>query len=107
MNTFARPTNHGRTFVAACAFAAFVWALALSVSPQLHQLVHADANRAEHSCAVTAIASGSCDHAAQSPLISAPGFVSQFGRVSSLSPVWVQSLFLKAHLFALAPPALS
>jgi hypothetical protein len=106
MSTFARSRNHGRTFVAACAFAAFVWALALSVSPQLHQLVHADANRAEHSCAVTAIASGSCDHSEQSPLISAPDFVSQFGRVPSLSPVWVQPLFLKAHVFAHAPPAL-
>ena len=58
MSTFARSTNHGRTFVATCVFAAFVWAIALSVSPQLHQRVHADASRAEHSCAVTAIAAG-------------------------------------------------
>jgi len=106
MSTFARSTSHGRTFVATCVGAAFLWALALSVSPQLHQRVHADANRAEHTCAVTAIASGSCDHAAQPPLISAPDFVSQSGRVSSLNPVWVQPLFLKAHVFAHAPPAL-
>jgi hypothetical protein len=106
MSMFTRPTNHGRTFVAACVFAAFAWALALSASPQLHYFVHADANRAEHSCAVTAIASGNCDHAAQPPLVSAPNFVSQFGRVSSLNPAWVQPLFLKAHIFAHAPPAL-
>jgi hypothetical protein len=107
MSTFARPTNHGRTIVAACAFAAFVWAIALSASPQLHQFVHADANRVEHSCAVTAIASGNCDQAPHPPLVSAPDFVSQFGRVSSLNPAWVQPLFLKAHIFAHAPPVLS
>ena len=50
--------------VAVFVFAAFLWALALSASPQLHQRVHKDANRAEHNCAVTMIASGSYDHAA-------------------------------------------
>jgi hypothetical protein len=103
---FARSTNHGRRFVATCVFAVFVWALALSVSAQLHQRVHTDANRAEHSCAVTAIASGNYDHAAQLPLITPPDFVSQFGRVPSLSSAWVQPLFLKAHIFAHAPPEL-
>lgn len=106
MSRFRRPINHGRVIVAGCAFAAFVWAIALSVSPQLHQFVHADANRVEHSCAVTAIASGNCDHAGQPQLISAPDFVSQFGRASLPDSVWAQPLFLKAHLFAHAPPGL-
>jgi hypothetical protein len=105
MSTGARSTNHGRTFVATCIFAAFVWALALSVSPQLHQRVHADGNRSDHTCAVTLIANGSYDHAAQPPLTSAPDFVVQFGTVSALSSIWVQPLFLKAHIFANAPPA--
>jgi hypothetical protein len=106
MSTFARSTNHGRTFIATCVFATFVWALVLSVSPQLHQRVHADASRAEHSCVVTAIASGSCDHATHPSLISTPDFIFQFGRVPSLSSAWVQPLFLNAHIFAHAPPAL-
>jgi hypothetical protein len=105
MNTFARPTNHGRTFVATCIFAAFVWAIALSVSPQLHQRVHADGNRSDHTCAVTLIATGSYDHAAQPPLISSSDLLTQFGTVSALSSTWVQPLFLKAHIFANAPPA--
>ena len=105
MGTCARSTNHGRTFVATCVFAAFVWALALSVSPQLHQRVHADGNRSDHTCAVTLIANGSYDHAAQPPLISAPDLLAQFGTVSALSSIWVQPLFLKAHIFANAPPA--
>ena len=106
MSTFARSTNRGRTFVATCVFAAFVWALALSASPQLHQRVHADAPRAEHSCAVTAIVSGNYDCAAQAPLITPPDFISQFGKVLALTSAWVQPLFLKAHIFANAPPAL-
>jgi hypothetical protein len=106
MSTFARSTNHGRTFVATCVFAAFVWAIALSVSPQLHQRIHPDANRAEHSCAVTAIASGNCDHATHPPLVSAPFQAVQFSKIQALTPCWVESLFLKAHIFAHAPPSL-
>jgi hypothetical protein len=105
MSTFARSTNHGRAFVATCVFAAFVWALALSVSPHLHQRVHADGNRPDHICAVTLIATGSYDHAAQPPVISAPDLLAQFETVSALSSIWVQRLFLKAHIFANAPPA--
>jgi hypothetical protein len=104
MSTFVRSTNHGRTFVATCLFAAFVWAIALSVSPQLHAGIHTDGNRADHTCAVTLVATGSYDHAAPPSLISAPDFVSQFGRVPALSSTWVQPLFLKAHIFAHAPP---
>jgi hypothetical protein len=105
MSTFARSTNHGRAFVATCVFAAFVWTLALSVSPQLHQRIHADGNRSDHTCAITLIATGSYEHAAQPPLISAPDLLAQLGTVSTLSSIWVQPFFLKAHIFANAPPA--
>jgi hypothetical protein len=107
MSTFARSTNHGRAFVTTCVFAAFVWALALSVSPQLHQRVHADASRAEHSCAVTAIASGAYEQAGPPPLVSAPLPAVQFSEIAALTSQWVESLFLKAHIFANAPPARS
>lgn len=104
MSTFARSTNHGRTFVATCVFAAFVWAIALSVSPQLHQRVHADASRAEHSCAVTAIAAGAYEDAGPPPLVGGPLPAVQF-EIAALTSQWVDSLFLKAHIFANAPPA--
>src|SRR5438046_1850548 len=99
MSTFARSTNHGRAFVATCVFAAFVWALALSVSPQLHQRVHADASRTEHNCAVTAITSGNCDHPTHPPLVSAPVPSIQFSTIPVLNPCWVQSPFLGACIF--------
>lgn len=88
-------------------FAAFVWALALSVSPQLHQRMHADATKGDHTCAVTLIVSGSYDHAATLPLVSAPRFGARFSEIPELSSTWVQQLILKAHLFAHAPPACS
>src|SRR6266516_4506534 len=105
MSRFARSRNHGRAFVAVCVFAAFLCALALSASPQLHQRVHRDANRAEHNCAVTMIASGSYDHAAHAPLVSAPVSAVEFSKIPALIPRWVQSPFLGACIFEHAPPA--
>ena len=105
MNSSARSNNHGRAFVATCVFAAFLWALALSASPQLHARIHADANRSDHVCAITLIASGSYEHAAQPPLVSADALVPQFSKIPALTPCWVQSLFLGACIFEHAPPA--
>ena len=101
----ARSNNCGSALLAAFVSVAFLWALALSASPQLHQRIHPDANRVEHSCAVTMIASGSYDHAAHPPLVSAPDFALQFSKILALSSTWVQPLFLGAHIFAHAPPA--
>jgi len=105
MSTFAQPTNRGRVFVAAFVSAAFLWALALSVSPQLHQRVHTDASRVEHNCAATMIASGSYNHAAHPPLVSAPVLAIHFSKNPALTPHWVESPFLGARIFGHAPPA--
>jgi|SRR2546422_4979128 len=105
MSTLAHSTNRGRVFVAIVLSAAFLWALALSAFPQLHQRVHKDANRVEHNCAVTMIASGSYDHAAHPPLVSAPAPSIQFSNIPVLTPCWVQSPFLGACIFEHAPPA--
>jgi len=92
-------------FVAIVLSAAFLWALALSASPQLHQRVHKDANRAEHNCAVTMIASGSYDHAANPPLVSVPVPSVHFSKIPALTSQWVESPFLGASVFEHAPPA--
>jgi len=105
MGTFARSNNCERALVAAFVSAAFLWALALSASPQLHQRVHKDANRVEHNCAATMIASGSYNHAAHVPLVSAPIPSVQFSKIPALNSLWVQSLFLGACIFEHAPPA--
>src|SRR5437660_10759666 len=105
MSTFARSGKYGRVFVAALVSVGFLWALALSASPRLHQRVHKDANRVEHNCAVTMIASGSYNHAAYAPLVSAPVPALQFSKIPALSPCWVQLPFLGACILEHAPPA--
>src|SRR2546428_14026210 len=107
MNTIPRSPDRGHGFIAAFVSAAFLWTLALSVSPQLHERVHPDANRVEHTCAVTFITSGSCDHSPPPLLVATVFPVAQFSAVSELNPIWVQSPFLGASIFEHAPPAYS
>jgi hypothetical protein len=62
-----------RTLAGSGLLIALFCAVALSVSPQLHERVHPDANRADHTCVVTIFASGSCEHATAAPIaIDAP-----------------------------------
>jgi hypothetical protein len=107
MHTIPRFSNRGRAFTAVFVAAAFLWTLALSVSPQLHERIHRDANRVEHSCAVTFIASGSYDHSAPAPLIGAAVPAVHFSKISALTSQWVESPFVLASIFEHAPPALA
>jgi hypothetical protein len=106
VNTTRRSQSYAPVLIAAVLFATFSWTLLVSVSPQLHGYIHDDANRGDHVCAVTLTASGSYDHASQPPLISAPQFDVGFAASSSLTLAWVSPVFLNAHIFAHAPPAL-
>jgi hypothetical protein len=96
-----------RALVTSFLAAAFLWALALSASPQLHERFHPDASRTEHSCAVTFVASGSYDHVTIAPLVSAPVPSAYFSVILALDTQWVQSPFLGASIFEHAPPALA
>jgi hypothetical protein len=96
-----------RAIVAAGILSALLWTLTLTVSPSLHERIHSDANRAEHSCAVTLIGSGSCNHSAPAPLVTAPVPAIQFSTIPALHPLWVPALFLGACIFEHAPPALA
>ena len=94
-----------RAIVAAGILSAFLWTLTLTVSPSLHERIHSDANRVEHSCAVTLIGSGNCNHSVPMPLVSAPVLAIQFSKIPALNPLWIQSSFLGARIFEHAPPA--
>jgi len=100
-----RMKAYSGNFIAAFVSAAFLWALALSASPQLHERVHRDANSPDHTCAVTFIVSGSYDYSAYTPLITAPVPTIQFSKIPALSSQWVQSPFLRASIFEHAPPS--
>lgn len=102
-----RSSRSDRAVVAIFLCAAFLWALALSASPELHQRVHRDANRSDHSCAVTFVASGNFNYSPAAPLVNAPIAAFEFCQISTLNSIWVQPLFLGAHIFAHAPPALA
>ena len=94
-----------RGAIAGWVCAAFLSALALSVSPRWHELLHVDAKAAQHECAVTLIGSGSYHQPAPAPLVAAPAPALQFCFIPALSPVWVASPFLGARIFEHAPPA--
>src|SRR5262249_7308582 len=105
MNRSGRSQTCARVLITAVLFAAFSWTLLVSISPRLHGCIHSDANRADHVCAITLIASGSYEHAGQPPVTSAPQFDVCFSATTSLTHTWVKPLFLNAHIFAHAPPA--
>lgn len=96
-----------RGAIATWVCAAFLSALALSVSPRWHELLHLDAKASQHECAVTLIGSGSCQYTATTPLPTAPVLAAQFSFVLGLHPVWVASPFLGARIFEHAPPAVA
>jgi hypothetical protein len=75
-----------------------------SVAPQVHERIHADANKIAHECAVTLIASGNYHHATPVAAVIPPVRGAEFLFIAALSPSWVPSLFLNAHVFEHAPP---
>jgi hypothetical protein len=93
-----------RALVGILASAAFLWTLTLSVSPELHERIHPDANRPGHSCAVTMIASGNIDDSPPVTLIIAPTATDE-SRVPELTPCAVKPVFLLTAVFEHAPPA--
>jgi hypothetical protein len=103
-NAIARSKNRGCPSVATYVGAIFLWTLALSVSPQLHERVHRDAKSTQHECAITLIAAGNYHHADSPPLLDSPVSATQFSKIPALNSIWIQSLFLGASVFEHAPP---
>jgi hypothetical protein len=106
MNRAGRSQTRARILVASVLFAAFSWTLLVSFSPRLHDCIHSDANRSDHVCAITLIASGSYQHGSQPPVITPPQLDVRLAANPELTSTWVKPLFLNAHVFAHAPPAL-
>jgi hypothetical protein len=96
-----------RAWVGAGSVAAFLFALTLAAAPGLHEHFHADAAQAHHECAVTVIGSGKFQLTGAALAVAAPAAVVQTATVAPLHPVWVPSLFLRACIYAHAPPARS
>ena len=95
-----------RPIVAAFLSLTFLWVLALSVSPQLHERVHLGAGKAEHNCAVTLFSAGHCEQVLPQAAIAAerPAFAEMLLLPRAIVRV---SLFPGAALLEHAPPAQS
>jgi hypothetical protein len=96
-----------RALVASGLLSAFLFALGLAASPQLHARFHPDAGAPNHECAVTLIAAGKYEQADAPPIFAAPQPAVLFEKIPALAPVWVATPFLGARIFEHAPPALS
>jgi hypothetical protein len=101
------PREKFRAVVASSLLSAFLLALGLAASPQLHARFHSDAGSPNHECAVTLIASGKYEQADAPPVFAAPQPAVHFEKIPALAPVWVAAPFLGASIFEHAPPALS
>ena len=93
-----------RRAIAAITSIAFLSALALAASPQIHQRLHSDANSVDHVCAVTLVNSGKFDYTPVGLLIKAPVPLDEF-KIPELTPLWVEPLFLLTSVYEHAPPA--
>jgi len=96
-----------RGWVAGLAGAAFVWTLALAVSPGLHARVHSGQNRADHDCAVTFVRAGSYEYSTTPRIAHVANFSAEFTKVSDVARRWVPSPFLCGAVFEHAPPFFS
>jgi hypothetical protein len=77
----------------------------LAASPQLHQLLHPDADRSEHECAVTVMLSGGSDDSPVSQVFDAGAILPIALHVlPEMGSRDVAPLFLGAYVFEHAPP---
>jgi hypothetical protein len=103
--SFSGPNSSvSRAIIASWLCAALLCALALSMLPRWHEMVHPDANSSQHECAVTLINSGNYQQLSSAPLVVVPVPVLEFCFVPTLRPVWVASSFGSARIFEHAPP---
>ena len=93
-----------RSAMAALFCAAFVFAVGLSVSPQLHDWLHKSGDQPAHQCAATILSSGGVEHSACEPALVQP---SRLARGSILPAVGFPRLraSLPFSLLEHAPPA--
>jgi hypothetical protein len=95
-----------RAIVATGCIGALLFAVVLSVIPQLHEQIHGATGAPNHECVVTLLMSGNCQHTPIAPLSVAPP-----APPATFAHVLVSFQLVSAHLdFSLlehAPPAIS
>lgn len=95
--------NSFRAIVVGIVSIAFLWMVALSVSPELHASIHAHASDVAHHCGATLLASGHCQDSQATPPVTSPVFLPLLKPVRVITPT-VQSPFLIVRALEHAPP---
>ena len=93
-----------RAAIAAGSLAAFLFALVLSATPQLHEQFHGANGAGSHECAVTPLASGNYQHTPTVTISLAPPAPPK-GLVPTLATFQLVSAHLEFSLLEHAPPA--
>jgi len=93
-----------RATIAAGSLAAFLFALVLSATPQLHEQFHGATGTANHECAVTLLASGHYEHTPIATISLAPPAPPKLF-VQALASFPLVSAHLEFSLLEHAPPA--
>ena len=96
----------GQRWIAALLVVAVLWALTLSVSPQLHELVHPDADHEDHDCAVTLFLGGGLVHSPLLPSLVAGPLVVFLRQTLSPPPDICAVLFAGQRISERGPPVL-
>jgi len=97
----------GQRWTGALLVVAIFWALTLSVSPQLHEWVHPDADHDDHDCAVTLFLGGGLVHSPVLPSLVAGPLVLFLTHTPSPPPVILAALFAGQRISERGPPVTS
>ena len=83
---------------------AILWVLALTVSPQLHELVHPDADHEDHDCAVTLFLGGGLVHSSLLPSLVAGPLLTFLRHTPNLPSEILAAIFRGQQIFERGPP---
>jgi hypothetical protein len=96
----------GQRWTGAMLVVAILWAVTLTVSPQLHELVHPDADHEDHDCAVTLFLGGGLEHSPLVPsLVTGPLFL-LIRQTANPPPDVLAALFAGHRVFERGPPVI-
>ncbi len=83
---------------------AILWVLTLTVSPQIHELIHPDAGHEDHDCAVTLFLGGGLAHSSLLPSLVAGPLFTFLGHTPNLPSEILAALFPGQRISERGPP---
>ena len=105
MKTF-RQAIAARTLLLSSALVGFVLATFMAVSPEFHHRLHEHAGETHHECLATVIDASGCDCVAPG-LVAAIFQAVYFDAAPTLTPEWVEPIFLNGSVRERAPPIIA